>query len=347
MHRRTDFTPEKKKIYRWLFSGIALIALMVIIGGITRLTQSGLSMVKWEPIIGAFPPLNEKEWMESFELYKQSPEFIHYNSHFTLDEYKGIYFWEYLHRLIGRIIGLIFLVPCIYFWVKGWFDSHLKKQVIFIFLGGLMQGVVGWAMVKSGLVDKPHVSHYRLAAHLMTALALIIYIYYVALTIKYEIKSASRSKLLQPVNVFFALIVLQIIYGAFVAGLKGGRVYNTFPKMGENWFPPEMGIILKRDGMLSFLESSGWVQLIHRFLAYSIVGMAIFIFLKTRKSGLQLLQRKSFNLVLILILLQVVFGITTLLLAVPVFWGVLHQFTAILVLLAVFHFKITLGGGIK
>ena len=141
---------KEKSIYYWLLSGCLLIALMVVIGGTTRLTQSGLSMVEWKPIVGAIPPLNEEAWVKEFNLYKKSPEFKVYNNHFTLKEFKSIFFWEYLHRLVGRVIGLVFIIPCLIFWLKGRFSKELKKRVLLILIGGICQGFLGWLMVKSG-----------------------------------------------------------------------------------------------------------------------------------------------------------------------------------------------------
>ena len=272
MKKRAKYSKGDRRVFNWLILGCILIGLMVVIGGITRLTQSGLSMVKWEPIMGTLPPLSADAWNETFDLYKQSPEFIHYNKHFTLDEFKSIFFWEYLHRLIARIIGLVFLIPCDVFWMKSYFNSKRKRQVVVIFAWGAFQGVLGWVMVKSGLVDKPHVDHYRLAAHLITAIGLLAYMYYVALGIKYEIITTSPlGNLRKLTGGFIVLLFIQIIYGAFVAGLKAGLIYNTFPKMGNSWIPNEFSSIISREGVMSIMESPGIVQFIHRMIAYIII----------------------------------------------------------------------------
>ena len=326
------YSTKDKYVFNWLLTGAILIMLMVVIGGITRLTQSGLSMVKWEPIMGTIPPMSEESWNEVFELYKQSPEFRHYNSDFTLSDFKGIYFWEYLHRLIGRILGLVFLVPCVFFGLKKYFREGYKQKVIIIFLWGGFQGVLGWLMVKSGLVDNPHVSHYRLAAHLITALGLIGYIFWVALSLKYEVISYTQKKLKRIVQWFIGIVFLQIIYGAFVAGLKAGKGYNTFPKMGEQWFPSEFSIIYKREGFISLMESAGLVQFMHRIFAYLVVVFLIIIIYQARNI-LDGIQKTCLRLVIVAVGLQFLLGVLTLLYAVPISLGVVHQFGAIVVLI--------------
>lgn len=329
---------KNNAVYYWLISGCVLIALMVVIGGITRLTQSGLSMVEWKPIVGAIPPLNEQEWTHEFELYKSSPEYKHYNSHFTLSDFKSIFFWEYLHRLIGRIIGLVFLIPCVVFWLKGKFSKELKKRVIIIFIGGLCQGIIGWLMVKSGLVKNPHVSHYRLAAHLMAALFLIIYIYKTALWVKHGEEKRTIPLLNEKfINGTLILLILQIIYGAFVAGLKAGKMYNTFPKMGDSWFPVDLKYGFKENGFLALFESPSVVQLIHRILGISCFFLATYLLIKSKTYQISMGSRIKWFVLLIYI--QVAIGITTLILAVPVNFGVLHQILALFILVMCFNIK--------
>lgn len=342
MRIASDFSKPDKRVFRWLITGCFLIVLMIIIGGITRLTQSGLSMVKWEPIMGTLPPLSQDAWNDVFELYKQSPEFEYYNAHFTLSDFKSIYFWEYLHRLIARILGLVFVIPCIVFWVKGYFSKQLKKRVLLIFIFGALQGVLGWVMVKSGLVDQPHVSHYRLAAHLITALGLLVYIFWVAIGLKYTIIANSNLIIRKYIRVFISLLFVQIIYGAFVAGLKAGLIYNTFPKMGSEWIPKSFGTILHRDGLMNLFESHGIVQFIHRVIAFLLLGVILFIALKARKQSLAVIQKTALNGLIGILAIQILLGIVTLLYSVPIFFGVMHQFVAILVLLFSVFFLFTL-----
>ncbi len=337
----SDYSKRKKRVFNWLMLGCILIILIVVIGGITRLTQSGLSMVKWEPIMGVIPPISQAEWTTAFDQYQQFPEFKHYNSDFSLSDFKSIFFWEYLHRLIARLIGLVFIIPCILFWRKGYFDKKLKKRVLLILTFGVFQAVLGWVMVKSGLVDNPHVSHYRLAAHLITALGLLAYIFWIALSVKYEVKTAFTKTQLQLNRIlkgFIAVVFVQLIYGAFVAGLKAGLWYNTFPKMGNNWIPEEFSYALDLNGIWAIFESPGIVQFIHRLLAYTIVAFLIYLWIRTKKLPLSKPQRVARNVLTIIVLLQFLLGVLTLLLKVPVSIGVTHQFGAIILLLSLFWF---------
>ncbi|KEO75833.1 COX15/CtaA family protein [Anditalea andensis] len=321
-------------IYNWLMIGCLMVTCMVVVGGITRLTQSGLSMVKWEPIKGAIPPLTEEAWQEEFRAYQSSPEYEVYNTHFGLSEFKQIYFWEYFHRLLGRIVGLVFLFPCIYFWAKGAFTSRLKKQVVIIFLGGLFQGVLGWYMVMSGLVDLPYVSHYRLAAHLITALALIAYIFWVALEVRGT--RVNQGKLLHQLSIgMLVLVGVQILYGAFVAGLKAGLLYNTFPKMGYQWIPEELGIAFQMNGWMAIIESHGVVQLIHRVLGVAVLVMVSIIWVKTRKSTASIFI--AGNVLMALVIVQFLLGVFTLIYAVPITLGVIHQLGAVMVLFSIIY----------
>lgn len=331
-------------IYYWLLSGCVLIAAMVIIGGITRLTQSGLSMVEWKPIVGAIPPLNEKEWIVEFEKYKASPEYLAFHSHFTLSDFKSIFFWEYLHRLLGRIVGLVFIIPSLIFWLRKKFSPELKKKVLIIFLLGLLQGFLGWFMVKSGLVKNPHVSHYRLAAHLITALILIAYIYHAALGVKYGFKKKKSSVFLSKiVNAFLILLFFQIMYGAFVAGLKAGLVYTTFPKMGEVWIPSEFAAAINNHGMLSLMENGGIVQLIHRVLAFMVLFSAAYIYYVCKKNNSSSSIVHASLALLIVVGSQVILGIFTLINAVPIVLGVVHQMVAIIIILIVTRLKFNLN----
>ncbi|MCP4457206.1 MAG: heme A synthase [Cytophagales bacterium] len=333
----SGYSKEKKYVYNWLLTGCVLIAMIVIIGGITRLTQSGLSMVKWEPIVGMIPPLSQQDWLEVFELYKQSPEFEYFNSDFSLAEFKSIFFWEYLHRLIARLLGFVFLIPCIVFWRRGYFSSKLKKQVLLIFALGAFQGILGWFMVKSGLVDQPHVSHYRLASHLITALGLLIYIYWVALSVKYEVTTHDAKKLRRPLILLIGAVAFQIIYGAFVAGLKAGLFYTTWPKMGNEWVPSIFDEIIGREGIISLMENPGIVQFIHRICALVIVAIVSFLWYRARKLQLTIHQKFGLNSLLAAIAIQFTLGVFALINAVPIILGVFHQFGAIFVLLASFY----------
>ena len=233
---------ENRSVIIWLLSGCLLIFIMVIIGGITRLTDSGLSMSTWKLIGGTIPPLNLEEWIAAFDIYKATPE-GKMNSHYVLDDFKYIFFWEYLHRMIGRLLGLVFIIPFIYFLIKKKLNRKLIYQSLVLFTMGAMQGAIGWWMVKSGLVDNPDVSHYRLAIHLITAFLTCAFAFWVALPIIYPGKREGNNKLLKLTSWLFIVVILQIIYGAFVAGLDAGRVCNTWPKMCGEWIPESISTL--------------------------------------------------------------------------------------------------------
>lgn len=343
----SGYSTKERSVYRWLLTGCFLIALIVVIGGITRLTQSGLSMVKWEPIVGIIPPLSQQDWDDVFGLYQQSPEFKYLNSDVTLTAFKSIFFWEYLHRLIARMLGFVFLIPCIIFWAKGYFSSKLQKQVLLLFLLGAFQGILGWFMVMSGLVEQPYVSHYRLAAHLVTAFGLMVYTYWVALSVKYEVTAHMSRKLVPLLWGLIGIIVLQIIFGAFVAGLNAGLFYTTWPKMGTEWIPEVFGEIIGREGAISLLESPGIVQFIHRILAFTIVIVLFILWYKARKLQLTSCQKLALKTLISAVIIQFVSGVFTLINAVPILLGVLHQLGAIFVLMSSFYLVFTLRGSYK
>lgn len=225
-----------RSVIIWLLTGCLLIFVMVVVGGVTRLTHSGLSMVDWNLFMGAIPPLNEQEWIATFNQYKQFPEYQKVNFTFSLDEFKSIFFWEYLHRLIGRLIGLVFIVPFVYFLIRKKISGSLLRECLLILGMGAFQGFLGWWMVKSGLVDNPDVSHYRLAIHLIAAFLTFAYTFWVALKLIYTNDSHdSSTPMRRGLIVLLILLIVQIVYGAFVAGLDAGKVFNTWPKMGKQW----------------------------------------------------------------------------------------------------------------
>lgn len=327
--------PQKgeKPILIWLYIGMTMIIIMIMIGGITRLTHSGLSIVDWKPIMGSIPPITENEWQESFEKYKAFPEYQIVNYDMELNEYKSIFFWEYFHRLWGRIMGIVFIIPFLVFWRKKYLPKPWFNRFFWIVIGGGLVGALGWFMVVSGLKDKPAVSHYRLAIHLIAAFTLLAYIYWQSLKVKFGEKK-------HPIpNIKFSLWLIiityiQIIYGAFVAGLKAGLIHNTFPLMGgsiihENTFslsPFYENLIQHQDG----------VQFIHRTIAYIVVLSVLFFGLKYwGKWSLKL--NESIKIASFIVVIQFMLGVFTLLLKVPVSLGVVHQFGAIALLLSLFR----------
>ncbi len=252
---------QNKSVIIWLLSGCLLIFMMVIIGGITRLTNSGLSMVEWNLIMGVVPPLNEQEWLTIFNQYKQFPEYQQVNFMFTLEEFKSIFFWEYLHRLIGRLIGIIFIIPFLYFLIRKKLSKRLIVQCIFILAMGSLQGYLGWWMVKSGLVNNPDVNHYRLAIHLLAAFLTFAYTLWVALELIYENEKRIEVPYLRKwLFTLFVITILQIIYGAFVAGLNAGFVLNTWPLMGDKWIADAVTTL--KPLWINFINGIGGVQFI-------------------------------------------------------------------------------------
>lgn len=314
----------------WLLAGCALIAVMVTIGGITRLTGSGLSITEWNLLMGTLPPLSESAWENLFRKYQAIPQFQVVNPHFTLDDFKTIFWWEYIHRLVGRGLGLVFVIPCAYFLLKGWLDRPLRGRVLAIFLLGAFQGVLGWFMVASGLSERTSVSHYRLAAHLMTALLTLGVTLWVALDL------LARGRPPRPVPValrshvraFTALLALQIGYGALVAGLKAGFAYNTFPLMSGSFVPP--GAWQLEPVLRNLTENPATVQFVHRLLGWGLVVVGLWVWHTLRVHGL----RWQAHLLLAALGAQFGLGILTILHlpARPVLWGAVHQAGAVLLL---------------
>lgn len=325
--------PHKGIIY-WLLTGCVLIALMVVIGGITRLTHSGLSMTDWKLISGAIPPLNEAEWQVTFEKYQAFPEYQKVNKGMELSEFKSIFFWEYLHRLLGRTIGLVFMIPFLIFWRRKRFPKGIMPKMVFIFLLGAFQGFLGWWMVKSGLVDRPEVSHLRLAAHLISAFALIAYTFWVLLELYYQKPLPAHQKLHRWMKWILLLVVLQIMYGAFVAGLKAGLLCPTFPAMCN------VGNLLEGNwtGNLGLAMPEHLVKLnlqnLHRLLAYVVYGVIALLAFKSKIWKLSNTTQKGVNTLFLLVNIQFVLGVFTLIYQVPVILGVLHQFGALCLLLS-------------
>lgn len=311
-----------RPIIAWLFTGCFLVYVMVVIGGMTRLTHSGLSMVEWSPA-GSLPPMNEQQWTVQFEKYKQSPEFKIMNFDFTVDDFKEIFWWEYIHRLIGRTIGFVFFLPFLFFLLKKKFPEGFLKKMIVLLLIGASQGLLGWFMVKSGLQKNPHVSHYRLAAHLITAFTAFGFTFWYALDLIYPKQEMIGKSLKKLALLLFSVVVLQIIYGAFVAGLKAGYMYPTFPKMGDKWIADEVTAL--EPVWKNFVEGHAGVQFIHRYLAYAVVMLVGILFYRARKLELTSLQKKLMNALGIIVSLQFILGILTLLLHVPVLIAVIHQ----------------------
>jgi len=320
---------QDRAVATWLLICCGLVFIMVVLGGITRLTGSGLSMVDWRPLMGVLPPMSDAEWQRVFEMYQLSPEFQKVNSAFGVDDFKSIFWLEYLHRLLGRTIGIVFLVPFVFFFAKSYIRrSEWAKYLLMFVLGG-MQGLLGWYMVKSGLVDVPHVSQYRLTAHLVAAFIIYAYMFWVAMSLFFpRADSAQKHPWYGKTLALFVLLTVTVISGGFVAGLKAGKIYNTFPMMGEHWFPP--GLMALEPFWRNFFDNMTTVQFDHRLLAITTFVLVVVYWFKVRNSDMPARVRPAVNALLHTAILQVALGITTLLLAVPVFLGATHQAVAML-----------------
>ncbi|WP_432411384.1 COX15/CtaA family protein [Rasiella sp. SM2506] len=325
---------DNKKVIYWLLTGCTLIFIMVVVGGITRLTHSGLSISNYKLISGTLPPMNDTEWEAAFDLYKQYPEYQKLNQHFSVEDFKDIYFWEWIHRVIGRFIGVVFVIPFFYFLLKKQLTkSTIKKCILLLFLGGF-QGFLGWYMVKSGLVDNPDVSHYRLAMHLTTAFITFAYTFWVAMDLWYPHKKEINSKFRNLLRLGLGILVIQIIWGAFVAGLDAGWIHNHWPLMSDGKLIHETVTIEQNPVWKNFVEGKSGVQFVHRYLAYVVVAIIGLIWWKSRNIPVTVLQQKAIHILLGLVLLQFVLGVFTLILRVPVVLGVLHQVVAFFLLAA-------------
>jgi len=323
---------DNKKVIYWLFSGCALIFIMVVVGGITRLTHSGLSIPDYKLISGIIPPINDQQWQEAFELYKQYPEYQKLNSNISLTEFKGIFFWEWLHRVIGRAIGLVFIIPFLYFLITRQLDKSTIKKTIILLILGSFQGFLGWYMVKSGLVDKPDVNHYRLAAHLTTAFVTFAFTLWVALDLIFPIKQTINKTYRDLIRIGLAILFIQIIYGAFVAGLDAGFIHNNWPMMNEGKFMHETVLIEKTPLYKNFIEGRSGVQFVHRILAFIVVISIAIIYIKGKKIAVSNHQLNGLNSLLILVGLQSLLGVLAILLQVPLWLGIAHQIGAFLLL---------------
>lgn len=327
----SDRGKKEKAVQYWLWTGAGLIFLMLIIGGITRLTGSGLSMTNWNLIMGVVPPMDHASWMHTFNQYKQFPEYQQINVGMTLSDFKSIFFWEYLHRLIGRIIGLVFIIPFVWFWWKGYFDRSLKKRMSVLLGLGMLQGAIGWIMVKSGLVDQPHVSHYRLAIHLSMAFILLGCCVWFALDLNKKNKiqpTGSKRQLRHWLWGIATIFFFQIIWGAFVAGLRAGKIYNTFPKMNSHWIPRNAWML--KPTILNLLANPGTVQWVHRILGTILTLTVILLWIKIQTTDAESTLRQRGLALLLIVLAQYTIGIFTVLEHVPVALGVIHQAGAML-----------------
>jgi len=327
---------KDKPVIYWLLSGCLLVFVMVVVGGITRLTNSGLSMTDWHLVTDTLPPLSDAAWQHAFDEYKKFPEYQKINIHndFQLSDYKFIYFWEWFHRFIGRIIGLVFMVPFVYFLVQKRIDKATLHKCYILLGMGALQGFFGWFMVKSGLVDNPDVSHFRLSLHLTFAFITFAYTLWVALDLIYPDKREVIVPLKKLARITLAFLLIQIIYGGFVAGLNAGLVHNHWPLMSDGQFFHD-SILLEKDSWLArFTEGKSGVQFVHRTMAYVVVGLITLLYFKSKKYTLTPQQQNGLNALIGIVLLQFTLGVFTLLYSVPLWLGLIHQVVAFFLLTA-------------
>jgi cytochrome c oxidase assembly protein subunit 15 len=327
---------KPRAIAIWLFVCCALVFAMVVVGGVTRLTHSGLSITEWQPIVGTIPPLSTADWNEAFHKYQATPEYRQVNRGMTLDAFKTIFWWEYVHRLLGRLIGVVFLVPLVWFGLRGRMPPRLAPMLIGIFVLGAAQGALGWYMVQSGLVADPRVSQLRLAAHLGLALLIFAAMFWLALSLLRPARTGAyphRHRLFLGASALAALVFVMALSGGLVAGLRAGAAYNTFPLMNGHIVPPE--IMLLDPWYLNFVDNMATVQFDHRAIGL-VLAIAVPIFwwgIRSTRAASQS-SRRGADLLIGVLIVQVTLGIATLLLVVPLPLAVAHQAGAVLLFAA-------------
>ena len=324
---------ENKNIYisYWLLLITLLVALMIIIGGLTRLTDSGLSITRWDLFSGILPPLTLNDWEKSFSLYKEIPEYNLLNYSMTLEQFKTIYWWEYIHRLLGRLIGLFYFIPLLYFTYKKMIKKNSLIYFYLILFLVFLQGFVGWYMVKSGLTERTDVSHYRLSLHLLLAFIIFILLLWNYFKYKDQKIPINNKKLPSYLLIFFIFcLLLQICIGAFVSGLNGGEIYQSWPLMNQNYFPDDSSL----DDLFSLnaFETPSVVQFIHRNIAYFIMILFSFIAITIYRDEGFIYLRNTTLLVFIFLVLQIFLGILTVLSGAQIFLASMHQIGSILLI---------------
>ncbi len=327
-------TRNNKIVSSWLLTMIILVFLMIIVGGLTRLTDSGLSITQWELFKGVLPPLTNSTWIAYFNSYKEIPQFKLVNPSMTIDEFKIIFFWEYFHRLLGRIIGLFYIVPLIIFSVKKYIDKKNLLVLYFVFFLILFQGALGWYMVESGLVNDTTVSHYRLSLHLLFAFIILSFLIWNYLNYRFEENKSFFNFNNKLTKLLLLIILFQIILGAFVSGLDAGLIYQTWPKMNLSYFPDDL--ITDKLNLFNLFSNQSFVQFLHRSIAYFITLYVIFIGIKLfMKKELEYI--KYYLIVFIVLLAQIILGIFTLISGLNLYLASLHQITSVILVFTVLN----------
>jgi cytochrome c oxidase assembly protein subunit 15 len=316
----------------WLISVAVLIAAMVLVGGATRLTESGLSIVEWKPVTGTLPPLNEGQWAQAFEGYKAIPQYRELNAGMSLAEFKTIFWWEWSHRLLGRVIGAVYLLPFLFFLWRSALNAELKRRLWLIFALGALQGAVGWWMVASGLSQRTEVSQYRLATHLVLAFVIFAAVVWTLRRLKPRPHAAASSRLKITGVALLALTFLQLYFGALVAGLRAGRVYNTWPEIDGALIPSAARLWFEEPWWRNLFDNALTVQFEHRMTAYALLALAVLHAIDAVRSRASAAVIGGAWWLVAAITLQAVLGILTLLHQVPIDLALAHQAVAIVVL---------------
>jgi heme a synthase len=330
---------NNRQVARWLMIGVIMIIIQVLIGGITRLTESGLSITEWKPITGALPPLNEADWLVEFEKYKTTDQFKYVNNSFTLSDFKFIFFWEWFHRQWARLIGVVFLVGFVYLLARRKFTSNMILPMLFLFLLGGLQGTIGWVMVKSGLVpEKFYVGHIELTTHFIAAMLLLCFTLWYCLRLLPSFQQKVHHPGAKRMLIWFlAILSVQLVYGGFMAGLKAAASAPTWPKINQDWIPDAVNDI--QPWASNLVNNNLMVHLIHRSLAYILLIVGFVFYSKYRTISTTLTFTRLRIGFIILLVSQVMLGIFTVLNAtnptVLTWMGVMHQFTAMLLLMCV------------
>jgi len=326
---QSPVSSSSRAVAAWLLACCALVFAMVVVGGITRLTHSGLSIVEWQPLVGTVPPLNDAQWQETFRKYQATPEFRLVNRDMTLAGFKSIFWWEYFHRLLGRLVGIVFFVPLAVFVARGRVRGPLAWKLAGVFMLGGLQGAVGWYMVKSGLVDEPRVASLRLASHLGMALLIYASMLWIALGLLAPRGAPAAAGARRHAAFLATLVFVMVLTGALVAAIHAGLAYNTYPKMNGAWIPPE--ILALAPWWKNFVYNMATVQFVHRCLAIVIALTAGALWLRLPRAGAGERARIWSDLLILAVALQIALGITTLLMRVPVPLAALHQSGAVIV----------------
>ena len=328
LNRPVEARPRPAAISLWLLFVAGLVFTMIVVGGITRLTESGLSIVRWDVVSGTLPPLDAQHWQAEFDAYKASPQYQQVNRGMSLEDFKFIYFWEYIHRLLGRLIGLAFAIPLLVFWWRRAIPPGQGPKLVGLLALGGLQGAIGWWMVASGLVDVPDVSHIRLAVHLLTAFAIFGGLVWVALDMRRLAMKPGAAPVRMPTIGIWAIAILfvQFLFGAYVAGLEAGYAFNSWPKMGSEWFPADTPM---EGGFLrNLVDNPIVVQFVHRWLAFVAAAAAALLAIKAWQAG----EREGAIAVVTAVTIQIWLGILTLLTGVEIHIAVAHQAMAAMLL---------------